>query len=112
MDVTTRSWLLSQLGVDTDLVDLETRLARLGTARRVALEVLYERKAKLIASPLVLGVSNVVNVSYAGNIAALERQIAVLEDPDGPAAPGEPGYGETAGSDHIRTFRLRERRRR
>lgn len=113
MDIDTRSWLLAQLGADTDLVDLDTRLIRLGTARRVALEILYERKAKLIASPLVLGVSSVVNVSYTGNIAALERQITTLEDPNGPPAPGEPGYGDPiSAGDHLTTIRFHARRRR
>lgn len=112
MDRPTQQWLIQQLGTSADLVDLDTRLLRLGTARAVALEVLYERKADMIAKPLVLGVSNVVNVSYAGNIAALERQIAVLEDPDSPPAPGEPGFGDPTANDrgHITTFRLHERR--
>lgn len=111
MNTATRAWLLSQLGTDTNIDDLADRLARLGSARKVALEVLYERKAKMLASPLVLGISNVLNVSYAANITALERQIAELEDSDAPPAPDEPGYGDTPG-DHIHTFRLRERPRR
>lgn len=114
MDITTQRWLLAQTGTTTDLVDLGTRYVRLRTARAVALEILYERKAALIASPMVLGVSGVVNVSYAANIGALERQIAALEDPNGIPAPGEPGYGQTPAQagDHITTFRLHERPRR
>lgn len=114
MDRTTQQWLISQLGTKTDLVDLDTRLLRLRTARAVALEILKERRADMVASPLVLGVSNVVNVSYVGNIASLERQIAELEDPNSPPAPGEPGFGDPVAAieDHIGMFRLRERRRR
>lgn len=114
MDQPTQQWLISQLGTKTDLGDLETRYTRLGAARAVALEILKERKADLLSSPLVLGVSNVVNVSYAANIAALERQIAYLEDPDSPPAPGEPGFGEPATETgaHLTTIRLHARPRR
>lgn len=79
----------------------------------MALEILRGRLADILVSPAVLGVSNVLNVSYAANIAALQAQIAALEDPNGPPAPGEPGFGdplEPAGK--ISTFRLRERPRR
>lgn len=113
MDRTTQEWLLSQVGSKTDLVDLGMRLLRLGTARAVALEILRGRLADMLAKPAVLGVSNVVNVSYASNITALQAQIAGLEDPESPPAPGEPGFGDplaTVGGIH--TFRLRERRRR
>lgn len=110
MDETTQQWLLSQLGSKTDLADLATRYARLHTARAVALEVLRERRADLLASPLVLGVSNVLNVSYASNITAIERQIAELEDPGAPPAPDEPGYGDPAG--YITTIHFCARRRR
>lgn len=114
MDQPTLQWLLSQLGTKTDLGDLDTRYARLGAARAVALEILKERKADLLSTPLVLGVSNVVNVSYAGNIAALERQIAYLEDPGSPPAPGEPGFGDptTETGSHLTTICLHARRRR
>jgi hypothetical protein len=110
MDDATQQWLLSQLGTQTDLADLDTRYARLHNARAVALEVLRERRADLLTNPLVLGVANVVNVSYAANITALERQIAELEDPSAPPAPDEPGYGDPAGQ--VTTIHLRARPRR
>ncbi|MFJ5034508.1 hypothetical protein ACIQB5_42140 [Streptomyces sp. NPDC088560] len=40
MDEFQRSWLLAQLGPDTDLADLERRFCRLGPVRAVAPEVL------------------------------------------------------------------------
>lgn len=99
MDGTTRYWLLAQLGESTDLVDLDARFTRLGTARAVAIEVLKGRLAKLLAAPAVIGVSNVVNVSNVKNIDALTAQITALEAPDAPPAPGEPGYGQPAAPD-------------
>ncbi|MEU6815463.1 hypothetical protein [Streptomyces sp. NPDC046860] len=49
MDAAVLAWLLAQLGPATDQPDLQARSARFGTARSVALEVLYERRAKLLA---------------------------------------------------------------
>ena len=48
MDGQTQQWLISKLGTKADLVDLDTRLLRLGRARAVALEVLNERKAEAL----------------------------------------------------------------
>lgn len=111
MDQLTQQWLVSQLGSKTDLADLDTRYARLHSARAVALEVLRERRADMLNSPLVLGISNVLNVSYAANITALERQIAELEDNDAPPAPDEPGYGDdTSGRIATIAFHARPRR--
>ncbi|MFF3547051.1 hypothetical protein ACFYXD_35100 [Streptomyces platensis] len=90
MDVATRSWLYAQLGTATDLADLETRYTRLGRARAVAIEVLTQRKADLIAQPASVNVSSVVGVTYTENIKALERQILALEAEDAPPAPDEP----------------------
>ncbi|MEU8682986.1 hypothetical protein [Streptomyces sp. NPDC048611] len=96
MDVATRSWLLAQLGTNTNLSDLEARYTRLGKARAVAIEVLTQRKADLIAQPASVNVSSVVGVTYTENIKALERQIALLEAADAPPAPDEP-TDDTAG---------------
>ncbi|WP_329126033.1 hypothetical protein [Streptomyces sp. NBC_01353] len=104
-----RAWLLAQLGATTDLIDLEQRYARLGTARTVAIEVLYERIAKLRAQPASVNLSSVVSVSYSENIKAYERQIAALEAGQ-PPAPDDPAADPAAGD--IGVIRLIERPRR
>jgi hypothetical protein len=104
-----QAWLLSQLGADTDVADLDARYTRLGSARTVALEVLNERHAALLQQPTTLNVSGVVGLGFGENIKALERKIALLasgeppapDDPEGPGGPGELGV-----------FRLVERPRR
>lgn len=112
MDIEIQQWLLMQLGAGTDLVDLQERYDRLGSARAVALEVLYTRRATLISQPASVTVPSVVGVSYAENIKAIERQIAQVESGD-PPAPGEPGWGLPPGSDTTLTFvQLIERPRR
>lgn len=111
MDDATRRWLLSQLGTATDTADLDDRYTRLGNARAVAIEVLYQRKADLLAQPASVAVSAVVSVTYTENIKALERQIAFLEGGGAPA-PDEPGDdGDKSGSGWG-MVRLVERRRR
>ncbi|MFE4915810.1 hypothetical protein ACFRCX_30360 [Streptomyces sp. NPDC056652] len=109
MDAAVRAWLTSQLGTETDLADLATRYARLGTARAVAIEVLYERKAALISQPSAVTVTSVVAVNFTANIAALERQIALLED-GVPPAPDDDTGGTDDGQFGI--IRLIERPRR
>ncbi|MFD7922539.1 hypothetical protein ACFV3R_25345 [Streptomyces sp. NPDC059740] len=111
MDDATRAWLLAQLGTATDTTDLDARYARLGSARAVALEVLYQRRADLLAQPASLTVSGVVSVAYAENIKAIERQITALEAGDSPAPDDPTGPG---GSDtfDFGVIRLRERPRR
>lgn len=111
MDDATRSWLLAQLGTNTNLADLDARFTRLGKARAVAIEVLNQRKADLIEQPSVIGVSAVVNINTTGNIAALERQIALLEADDAPPAPDEP-IDTSDDSGRFGVIRLIERRRR
>ena len=111
MDAAVQAWLLGQLGKSSDLTDLQTRYTRLGTARAVALEVLYERKAALINDqPASVTVSSVVGVVYTENIKAIERQIALLQDGN-PPAPDDPtpdgGQDDTLG-----ILYLRERARR
>lgn len=91
MDAAVRAWLISQLGTNTDLADLDTRYTRLGTARAVALEILRERLAALIHDqPSSLTVSGVVALSFTENIKAIERQINQLENGE-PPAPDDPG---------------------
>ncbi|MFJ7990337.1 hypothetical protein [Streptomyces sp. NPDC096351] len=97
MDAAVRAWLTSRLGTSTDQNDLDNRYARLGTARAVAIEVLYERRAALITDqPATLAVTGVVSLSYAENIKAIERLIAQLESGE-PPAPDDPGAGECDG---------------
>lgn len=105
-DVT--AWLKGELGSTVDLVDLETRYTRLGTARAVALEVLRERLAALRAQPSTVNVSGVVSVAFTENIKAYERQIAALENGE-PPAPDDPTDGDLGS---LGTLRLIERPRR
>lgn len=112
MDAAVKAWLLAQLGETTSTTDLETRYARLGTARAVALEVLRGRLAAFLQQPATVNVSSVVGVGFAENIKALERQITSLEAgipaaPDDPTTPG----GDTADTT-LGVFFLRERPRR
>ncbi|WP_367132897.1 MULTISPECIES: hypothetical protein [Streptomyces] len=100
------SWMLAQLGPDTDPADLQTRYARLHSARAVALEVLNERLSKLLAEPLKVSVNGVVTVDQSGNVTALERRIATV------AADVAPDDTPTAGRDLLTTVTLCPRRRR
>jgi hypothetical protein len=110
LDTNVQAWLLAQLGTATPTAGLETRYARLGTARAVALEVLYERKAALVQQPASVNVSSVVSVVFSENIKALERQIALLEAGD-PPAPDDPITGDSS-TTQIGVFVLKERGRR
>lgn len=111
MDAATRAWLISQLGTNTDLTDLEARYTRLGTARAVALEILNQRLADLRAQVASVNLSGVVSVTYTENIKAYERQIALLEAGGSPA-PDEPAGGSDDGTVLLGSFQLVERRRR
>ena len=93
MDTAVRAWLIAQLGTATDLNDLNVRYTRLGTARAVALEVLRERYAELLAQPTGITVTNVGAINTTANLAAYERQIAALEAGDPPAPDDPPGTG-------------------
>ncbi|MFJ9799829.1 hypothetical protein [Streptomyces sp. NPDC101145] len=113
MDTAVQAWLIGQLGPATDLADLTARYTRLGTARAVALEVLSERHAALLAQPATVNVSSVVSISNAENIKALERKIAELRAGI-PLAPDEPdpdGDG-TALDTSVHLVRLTARPRR
>jgi len=110
MDAAQLAWLRSQLGTATDMADLELRYTRLGTVRAVAIEVLYERKAALIAQPASVNVSSVVSVTFTENIKAIERQIAILESGE-PPAPGETP-DDTTDDTTFGVIRLIERPRR
>ncbi|MFF3493721.1 hypothetical protein ACFYWS_20480 [Streptomyces sp. NPDC002795] len=79
------AWLQSTLGPGTaDAADLETRYTRLGSAKQVALEVLSERRARLLADPLRLTVDGVVTLDNSNNLTGLERQIADVQDATAP----------------------------
>ncbi|MFC1420048.1 hypothetical protein [Streptacidiphilus cavernicola] len=93
MDPAVLAWLLAQLGTATDTADLTLRYGRLGTARGVVLEVLAERKAKLISEPLRLVVDGVVTLDNSANVTAMERQVAALADV---LAPDETAADDTA----------------
>lgn len=111
MDTAVRAWLLAQLGEATSVTDLETRYARLGTARAVALEVLRGRLAALLQQPVTVTVSGVVGVGFGENIKALERQIANLEA-GVPAAPDDPAAPDTSTDSSLGVIYLVERPRR
>jgi hypothetical protein len=112
MDAAVRAWLISQLGTDADLADLTARYTRLGTARAVALEVLNQRLADLRAQVATVNVSSVVSVSFAENIKAYERQIALLQDGTPPAPDDPPATGDDDGTVLLGSFQLVERPRR
>ena len=88
------AYLKSQLGPEPSRQDLDVRYARLGTVRDVAVEVLRERRAALVADPLSLTINGVATVATVENVRAIERQIAELSaepDPDHPGpTPGTP----------------------
>lgn len=111
LDTNVQAWLLAQLGETTNVTDLETRYARLGSARAVALEVLRGRLAALIQQPASVNVSGAVAVTFAENIKALERQIALLASGE-PPAPDDPAGTGDDGTVLLGTFRLVERPRR
>ncbi|MEV4741590.1 hypothetical protein [Streptomyces sp. NPDC049555] len=100
------SWMLAQLGPDTDPADLQTRYARLASARAVVLEVLSERLAALLAEPLKVTVNGVLSVDQSANAAALERRITTV------AADTAPDDTSAAGRDLLTTIALCPRRRR
>ncbi|MFF4509387.1 hypothetical protein [Streptomyces sp. NPDC001401] len=85
-------WLQAQLGPDTNPTDLAQRYERLHSARAVALEVLHERIAALVAEPLKVTVNGVATIDNSANVAALERQAAQLSaatPPDDPSLPDQ-----------------------
>lgn len=87
-----RSWLLAQLGPDTDPAELERRFFRLRSVRAVALEVLGERRAKLLGDPLKVTVDGVVTMDLQENLRGLERQIEGIRQ--GPAPDDPPDDDE------------------
>ncbi|MEU0722861.1 hypothetical protein [Streptomyces sp. NPDC006140] len=89
MDEFQRSWLLAQLGPDTDPADLECRFFRMQSVRAVALEVLGERRAKLLADPLKVTVDNVVTMDLQENLRGIERQIEQVRQAPAPDEPGD-----------------------
>lgn len=111
MDAAVQAWLLSQLGRDTDLVDLTARYTRLGTARAVAVEVVRGRLADLLASPGSVSVSGVVSINNAANIAAYERQLTELLSGE-PPAPDDPAVPDDEDSGGFGLIQLVERPRR
>ncbi|MFI1830730.1 hypothetical protein ACH41E_30475 [Streptomyces sp. NPDC020412] len=95
MDEFQRSWLLAQLGPDTDPADLERRYFRLRSVRAVALEVLGERRAKLLADPLKVTVDGVVTMDLQENLRGIERQIENVRQLPAPDSPDGEEPGET-----------------
>ncbi|MGG2460597.1 hypothetical protein ACO0M4_12400 [Streptomyces sp. RGM 3693] len=99
-------WLQAQLGPGIDAEDLATRYERLRSAKAVALEVLHERVAALVAEPLKVTVNGVATIDNSANVAALERQLAQLNAASAPdEAPADP-------SDLLTAIPMRTRPRR
>nr|WP_223184470.1 hypothetical protein [Streptomyces sp. CBMA152] len=73
-------WLQAQLGPDIDVADLAARYERLYSARAVAVEVLHERIAALVAEPLKVTINGVATIDNSANVTALERRAARLAD--------------------------------
>ncbi|MFH9662313.1 hypothetical protein ACH4NF_04260 [Streptomyces sp. NPDC017248] len=92
-----RSWLLAQLGPDSDPTDLERWFFWLRSVRAVALEVLGERRAKLLADPLKVTVDGVVTMDLQENLRGIEHQIEVVRQVPAPDEPS--GDGEQASED-------------
>ncbi|MFD7451788.1 hypothetical protein [Kitasatospora sp. NPDC059827] len=107
MDDAATAWLRAQLGPATDPADLQARYQRLHSARAVALEVVAERRARLLADPLRLLVDGVVTMDNTATLGGIERQLAQLQDILG---PDETGPGDD-GLPHIVTGYLRPARR-
>lgn len=91
MDEFQRSWLLAQVGPDTDPADLERRFFRLRSACAVALEVLGERRARLLADPLKVTVDGVVTMDLQENLRGIERQIEQVRQTAAPDEPNDEG---------------------
>jgi hypothetical protein len=111
VDAAVTAWLLSQLGRDTDLVDLTARYTRLGTARAVAVEVVRGRLADLLASPGSVSVPGVVSINNGANIAAYERQLTELLSGE-PPAPDDPAGPDDEDANGFGLIQLVERPRR
>ncbi|MEV0446029.1 hypothetical protein AB0I84_27000 [Streptomyces spectabilis] len=80
-------WLHALLGAHHPADDLASRYERLGSARAVAVEVLRERIAQLLAEPLKVSVNGVATIDNSSNLTALERRLAQL---DAATAPDDP----------------------
>ncbi|MBT2390665.1 hypothetical protein J7E87_14840 [Streptomyces sp. ISL-1] len=98
MDEFQRSWLLAQLGPDTEPADLERRFFRLRSVRAVALEVLGERRAKLLADPLKVTVDGVVTMDLQENLRGIERQIEQVRQAPAPDDPEDEDEDEEGGA--------------
>ncbi|MGX1909297.1 hypothetical protein ACWIID_10575 [Streptomyces phaeochromogenes] len=77
-------WLQAQLGPETDSDDLAARYERLRSAKAVAVEVIRERLAALLAEPLKVTVNGVATIDNSANVSALERRAAQMLDETAP----------------------------
>lgn len=76
------AYIRSEIGVADPPSDDELirRFERLGSANAVALEVIKERKAELMAAPLSETFPGEYSRNSEGNLRALERRAAKLEE--------------------------------
>ncbi|WP_236076027.1 hypothetical protein [Streptomyces coffeae] len=68
---------------------MERRFFRLRSVQAVALEVLGERRAKLLGDPLKVTVDGVVTMDLQENLRGIERQIDQVRQTPAPDDPGE-----------------------
>ncbi|MGI5262370.1 hypothetical protein [Streptomyces angustmyceticus] len=94
MDEFQQSWLMAQLGAAADSNDLERRFFRLRSVRAVALEVLGERRAKLLGDPLKVTVDGMVTVDLQENLRGVERQIEQVRQAPAPDDPADEDDGD------------------
>lgn len=78
--------LRAELGPDLTAAEVQPRWERHGDLRLVALEVVRERLAALLAGPATFTVPGVYSQSTAPNLTAYREQLARLSAPDALAA--------------------------
>lgn len=83
-----RSWV----GTAADLTDLDTLLDELGTPEAVALQLLRQQYADLLARPTKLDVDGDVSADWSANLNALASRIKSLEA----IVSAQPAFGGAA----------------
>lgn len=71
-------WAKSYLG-EVDETEFNARVERLGSVRAAVIEVLRERRAKMMGNALSVTIPGAVSVSFKDNISVLDRLIGELE---------------------------------
>lgn len=102
------AWLRDEVGDQPADADLQVRYDRTGSVRDVAVGVLRQRRANMLASPLSTTLQGVAAVNYAENVKALDRRIAALQllDDDPTSDPGEDSDGGAAPVEYVERYQL------